>query len=103
MSRDPLTELCDWRIKPGCIRFKTRSLCEMGCGTTWRTRIRRSGLPTARGFHLIPLPHRGRGQGEGASRIDTVRERGETWAVDPEMRVSSLEDDRELRRPRRRR
>src|SRR3989304_4359544 len=46
---------------------------------------------------LIPLPHRGRGQGEGASRwpdsgmyppcdIDRVRVRGETWAVDPEMR-----------------
>src|SRR3990172_1603300 len=46
---------------------------------------------------LIPLPHRGRGQGEGASRwpdsgmyppcdIDKVRVRGETWAVDPEMR-----------------
>jgi len=68
MSRDPFTELCDWRIKPGCIRFKTRSLCEMGCGPTWQTRIRRSGLPRARAASSWSLsPIGGEGRVRGAS------------------------------------
>lgn len=57
------------RIFAPTSRLKTTTTGEMSCGTMWRTRIRRSGLRSARGFHEL-APADGEHDAAHEARVD---------------------------------